>query len=155
MGEGQRVRGLALQDDQDDEITAVLDRLHVGGWSVGDTAFHDVDRGGIIHVVIGSNGENMIRAEGATCREAGTLFHSASDPDALTLCPGAASTQTMSQEGYGPFDRRGPSPGGAGQGFTATPAGAGSANDNRCQQSRSRGSCSTRGDSNPGWRISC
>ena len=64
-------RGLAMQDDQDDqddEIAATA--LHVGGWSVGDTAFHDVDRGGIIHVVIGSNGENQIRAEGATCREA-------------------------------------------------------------------------------------
>jgi hypothetical protein len=59
-----------MQDDQGDEIAAALDQLHVGGWSVGDTAFHDVDRGGIIHVVIGSNGENRIRAEGATCREA-------------------------------------------------------------------------------------
>jgi hypothetical protein len=55
--------------DQGDEIAATLDRLHVGGWSVGDTAFHDVDRGGIIHVVIDSNGENQIRAEGATGSE--------------------------------------------------------------------------------------
>ena len=45
-------------------------RLHAGGWSVGDTAFHDVAGGGLVHVVIGSNGENQIRAEGATCREA-------------------------------------------------------------------------------------
>jgi hypothetical protein len=59
-----------MQDDQDDEIAAALDRLQVGVWSIGDTAFHDVDRGGIIHVVIGSNGENQIRAEGATRVEA-------------------------------------------------------------------------------------
>ena len=63
-------RGHSLQDDQGDEIAAALDRPHAGGWSVGDTAFHDVDRGGIIHVVIGSNGENQIRAEGATRPEA-------------------------------------------------------------------------------------
>jgi hypothetical protein len=59
-----------MWDDQGDIIAAALDRLHVGGWSVGDTAFHDVERGGIIHVVIGSNGENQIRAEGATGSEA-------------------------------------------------------------------------------------
>jgi hypothetical protein len=55
--------------DQSDEIAAALDRLHAGGWSVGDTAFY-VAGGGLVHVVIGSNGENQIRAEGATCREA-------------------------------------------------------------------------------------
>ena len=59
-----------MQDDQGDIIAAAHDRLHAGGWSVGDTAFHDVAGGGLVHVVIGSNGENMIRAEGATCREA-------------------------------------------------------------------------------------
>jgi hypothetical protein len=42
-------------------------RSTVGGWSVGDTAFHDVDQGGIIHVVIGSISENQIQSEGATC----------------------------------------------------------------------------------------
>jgi hypothetical protein len=86
--------------DQGDEIAATLDRLHVGGWSVGDTAFHDVDRGGIIHVVIGSNGENQIRAEGATCREAwrrALCFTAHRMRDTLTLCPGVASTLTMSE----------------------------------------------------------
>jgi hypothetical protein len=61
LGVGQE--GNSMQDDQGDIIAAALDRPHVGGWSVGDTAFQDVDRGGIIHVVIGSNGENQIRAE--------------------------------------------------------------------------------------------
>jgi hypothetical protein len=36
---------------------------------VGDTAFHDVETGGQVWVVTGSNGESMIRAEGATCSE--------------------------------------------------------------------------------------
>src|SRR5512144_2330851 len=58
QGQGRGRGILAKQDDQDNEIAAALDRLQVGGWSVGDTAFHDVDRGGIIHVVIGSNCEN-------------------------------------------------------------------------------------------------
>jgi hypothetical protein len=61
-GEGQRGRGLSLQDDQGDEIADVLDQLHAGGWSVGDTAFHDVAGGGLVHVVIGTNDENQIRA---------------------------------------------------------------------------------------------
>jgi hypothetical protein len=47
--------------DRGDDIAATA--LHVGGWSVGDTAFHGVDRGGNIHVVTCSNGENQIRAE--------------------------------------------------------------------------------------------
>jgi hypothetical protein len=70
VGEGQRGRGLSLQDDQGDEIADVLDQLHAGGWNVGDTAFFDVEDGGQVWVVTGSNGENMIRAEGATCAEA-------------------------------------------------------------------------------------
>ena len=69
-GEGQRGRGLSLQDDQGDDIADVLDQLHAGGWNVGDTAFHDVKDGGQVWVVTGSNGENMIRAESATCAEA-------------------------------------------------------------------------------------
>jgi hypothetical protein len=47
----------------------VLDRLHAGGWNVGDTAFFDVEDGGPVWVVAGTNGENMIRAEGATSAE--------------------------------------------------------------------------------------
>ena len=57
------------QDDQDDEIASTA--LHVGGWSVGDTAFHDVDQGGLVHVVTGSNGETMIRARRAPRRNVG------------------------------------------------------------------------------------
>ena len=37
---------------------------------MGDTAFHDVEDGGQVWVVTGTNGENMIRADGATCSEA-------------------------------------------------------------------------------------
>jgi hypothetical protein len=37
---------------------------------VGDTAFHDVEDGGQVWVVIGTNGENQIRAEGPTRVEA-------------------------------------------------------------------------------------
>jgi hypothetical protein len=54
-----------MWDDQGDIIAAALDRLHAGGWSVGDTAFHDVEGGGLVHVVTGSNGANMIRARRA------------------------------------------------------------------------------------------
>ncbi len=56
--------------DQGDDIADALERLHAAGWSIGDTAFFDVERGGIVHVVIGSNGENQIRAEGKTVAEA-------------------------------------------------------------------------------------
>ena len=59
-----------MRDDQDDDIAAVLDQLHAGGWNVGDTAFFDVEDGGPVWVVAGTNGENMIRAEGTTCPEA-------------------------------------------------------------------------------------
>jgi hypothetical protein len=43
-------------------------RLHRSGWSTGETAFY-VEGGGVVWVVDGSNGENRIRAEGATQRE--------------------------------------------------------------------------------------
>ena len=55
--------------NQGSESTNALDWLHADGWSISDTAFY-VAGGGLVHVVIGSNGENQIRAEGATCREA-------------------------------------------------------------------------------------
>jgi hypothetical protein len=71
--------------DQGDKIATALDRLHAGGWSVGDPAFY-VAGGGLVHVVIGSNGENQIRAEGATCREA---WHRALDQAAAVgMLPG-------------------------------------------------------------------
>ncbi|MBV8606273.1 MAG: hypothetical protein JO034_02280 [Singulisphaera sp.] len=65
-GQGQ---GALLQDDQGDEVADVLDRLHVGGWNVGGTTFFDIEDGGPVWVVTGTNGENTIRAEGATCAE--------------------------------------------------------------------------------------
>jgi hypothetical protein len=41
----------------------------VSGWSIGDVAFHD-GAGGLSWLVSGSNGENLIRAEGMTRNEA-------------------------------------------------------------------------------------
>jgi hypothetical protein len=46
-----------------------LGRLHRAGWSIGDVAFHD-GAGGLTWLVWGSNGENLIRAEGASRDEA-------------------------------------------------------------------------------------
>jgi hypothetical protein len=58
----------------DDDPTAdCLAALHRAGWNIGDTALL-TDSGGLVWVVSGSNGENLIRAEGATpaaaCRAA-------------------------------------------------------------------------------------
>jgi hypothetical protein len=63
-GPGQG-RGLSMHD-QNNDIAAALDRLHAGGWSIGDTAFHDIEHGRVVWVISGTNGENQIRAEGAT-----------------------------------------------------------------------------------------
>jgi hypothetical protein len=41
------------------------DLLHRSGWSIGITAFH-ATAGAVVWVVSGSNGENLIRAEGLT-----------------------------------------------------------------------------------------
>ena len=57
---------VSKRDDQCDDLADAIDRLRAVGWSVGDTAFHDVERGGLVWVVTGSNGENRIRAKGAT-----------------------------------------------------------------------------------------
>jgi hypothetical protein len=59
-----------MRDDRSDEIADALDWLHAGGWSVGDTAFFDIENSDQVWVVTGSNGENMIWAESATCAEA-------------------------------------------------------------------------------------
>ena len=60
-----------MRDDQGDNITAAIDRLHAGGWSIGDTAFHNIENGRVVWVVSSTNGESMIRAEGATWRGGG------------------------------------------------------------------------------------
>jgi hypothetical protein len=46
-----------------------LARLHRAGWSIGDAAVA-VEGGGLVWVVSGHNGENLIRAEGPTRDEA-------------------------------------------------------------------------------------
>jgi hypothetical protein len=56
--------------DDPDFIADALAQLHAAGWSIGETAFVDLERGGIVHVVIGANGENLIGAEGKTAAEA-------------------------------------------------------------------------------------
>jgi hypothetical protein len=45
-----------------------LIRLHRSGWTIGDTTFSDGD--GLVWLITGLNGENCIRAEGATQAEA-------------------------------------------------------------------------------------
>jgi hypothetical protein len=45
-----------------------FERLHRSGWSIGDTAFRVA--ASLVWVVTGSNGENRIRAEGASRDEA-------------------------------------------------------------------------------------
>ena len=57
-----------LDPRQPSDIIA-LDHLHRAGWSIGDMAAHD-GAGGLAWIVWGSNGENLIRAEGATGDEA-------------------------------------------------------------------------------------
>jgi hypothetical protein len=47
--------------DRRDDIADALGQLHASDWSIGDAAFFDVERGSITHV-IGSSGENQIRA---------------------------------------------------------------------------------------------
>jgi hypothetical protein len=57
--------------DQGDDIADALTRLHSAGWSLGDTGVFDVEHGAIVYVVIGTNGENPIRAEGGTVARRG------------------------------------------------------------------------------------
>ena len=56
-----------MQDNQGDDIAATA--LHAG--DEASATPHPTSRAaGIVHVVIGSNGENRIRAEGVMCCEA-------------------------------------------------------------------------------------
>ena len=61
---------VSMRNDQYDDLADAIDRLRAVGWSVGVTAFFDVEDGGQVWVVTGTNGENRIRAEGATCAKA-------------------------------------------------------------------------------------
>jgi hypothetical protein len=56
-------------DDPTDPVAEAIRRLNRAGWSVGDAAYQD-GAGGRAWIVSGSNGENLIRAEGATAAEA-------------------------------------------------------------------------------------
>lgn len=47
-----------------------VDQLHRAGWNIGSAAFTDRAGEGLAWIVSGSNGENRIRAEGATAAEA-------------------------------------------------------------------------------------
>jgi hypothetical protein len=54
---------------------------HRAGWTIGDAAFR-LDDGRIVWLVSGQNGENLIRAEGATAAEAWlAAVEQASTPD--------------------------------------------------------------------------
>jgi len=52
------------------EAADAMKRLNRSGWSIGDTAFIGAECGSLTWMVIGHNGENVIRAEGATQHEA-------------------------------------------------------------------------------------
>src|SRR5689334_19960144 len=53
--------------DTDDypPVEESMGQLHRAGWSVGDVAF-EAEGGGLVWVVSGSNGENLIHASGPT-----------------------------------------------------------------------------------------
>ena len=42
-----------------------VEQLHQAGWSIGSAAFTDKAGEGLVWIVSGSNGENLIREEGA------------------------------------------------------------------------------------------
>jgi hypothetical protein len=48
-----------------EDITEAFDRLKRAGWSIGEAARLSRD-GGLVWLVSGRNGENVIRAEGAS-----------------------------------------------------------------------------------------
>ena len=52
-----------------DEVVSAVARLHRAGWSIGDVVFQGDDRKPR-WLVSGSNGDNLIRAEGSTPDEA-------------------------------------------------------------------------------------
>jgi hypothetical protein len=53
-------------------ILECVAELRRAGWNIGDTAFA-TDAGGVVWVVSGHNGENLIRAEGPTSAAAWRL----------------------------------------------------------------------------------
>lgn len=55
--------------DDHDEVAEAVVALKRAGWSIGDAALAGLD-GRRTWIVSGSNGENLIRAEGATEAEA-------------------------------------------------------------------------------------
>jgi hypothetical protein len=60
-----------LDRGDDHGLDDAIGRLHRAGWSAGDAAFRDGGGAGeLVWLVSGSNGENLIRAEGPTRSEA-------------------------------------------------------------------------------------
>jgi hypothetical protein len=59
----------AMRPPDDSDIDDAIRILNRAGWSIGYVAFHD-GAAGIVWIVSRSNGENLIRAEGATRAEA-------------------------------------------------------------------------------------
>ena len=57
------------QADEPRTSDASLASLHRAGWTIGDAAFGGIGPG-LVWLVSGSNGENLIRAQGATRDEA-------------------------------------------------------------------------------------
>ncbi len=60
--------GRGADDQGHDETDEAIGQLHRAGRSIGSAAF--TGEAGLVWVVTGTNGENMLRAEGATQAEA-------------------------------------------------------------------------------------
>ncbi len=56
------------REDQSSELDRIVRRLHLAGWSCGGVVVRAAD-GSPAWLVTGTNGENLIRAEGATQAE--------------------------------------------------------------------------------------
>lgn len=63
----------------------IMDALNHAGWSIGVTAFHSTTRG-LVWIVSGHNGENLLRAEGPT--EAAAWRAALDQAGAVGMLPG-------------------------------------------------------------------
>ena len=55
-----------MREETPNPTDDAVEQLHRAGWSIGSAAFTSGAGGGLTCLVSGSNGENLIHAEGAT-----------------------------------------------------------------------------------------